>query len=82
MRTDWQIYNETIEFDISADGEEEQFYPALLHKPDGGQASLFPRRFYSTGTVPGVPRAGYRFRTAIRIWISATCLSKSLAMRL
>lgn len=57
------------------------FRPALLHKWFEGCTSPFPRQTYPTVSVTGMPRAVYRLRTAIRILSSATCRSKSRAMR-
>ena len=54
---------------------------ALFHKL--GCDCTFPLRGQAcpAGPVTGVPRAVWRLRTATRTWISATCRSKSGAMR-
>ena len=54
---------------------------ALLHKSGADQSSPFPGRTYPMASVTGTPRAVERLSTAMRIWISATCRSKSRAIR-
>ena len=55
--------------------------PALLHKSTDGQGSPFPGQPHPTASVTGIPSAVKPFRTATRTWNSATCRSKSRAMR-
>jgi len=45
---------------------------ALLHKSAEGRTSTFPGQIYSTNSVTGMPSAVKPFRTATRIWNSAT----------
>ncbi len=50
---------------------------ALLRKSASGQRPPFPGHTYPAATVIGMPSAVKRFRTATRIWTSATWQSKS-----
>lgn len=50
-----------------------------MHKSGLGRTSPYPGRTYPTVTVSGMPRAVNPLSIAARIWISATCLSKSRA---
>lgn len=53
---------------------------ALLRKSTDDRNSPFPGHTYLMATVVGMPRAVKRFRTATRIWASATWRSKSRAI--
>jgi hypothetical protein len=54
---------------------------ALLHKAVGKRTFPFPGHIYLMVFVKGMPSAVYLFMMALRTWTSATCRSKSRAMR-
>ncbi len=53
---------------------------ALLHNPNSGRGSPYPRRSYATRTVSGVPRLVNLLRIDARTCSSVTCLWKSRAI--
>ena len=54
---------------------------ALLHKAVGERTFPFPGQIYPVVFVTGMPSPVYPFMMAMRTWTSATCRSKSRAMR-
>jgi hypothetical protein len=55
--------------------------PLCYTHGNDGRASPSPRRTDPTASVTDMPRAVLRLSTAMRIWISATCLSQPLSVR-
>ena len=62
-------------------GRDRSLQLTLLCKSRQGWTSPFPGRTHPMASVTGMPRAVKRFRTATLTWSSATCRSKSRAMR-